>query len=206
MPQGKEILANGDVYQGEYECDERVSLTLNRQHFLDGTDESGKRIHLHTASLECSRALKADLAKFTYEGESIPSDLPDLRLEGRLRHGLGEIRYDCGNTYSGGWENDKRSGQGKYAFACGDIYEGQWKDGKYEGAGKYTSAAADGFAYEGQWKADAMEGFGKYTSLLSGDIFEGMFVGGVREGQGKETTANGEVHEGEWKAGERVEA
>jgi hypothetical protein len=60
---GKELLANGDVYEGRWEAGELISLSLTHEHLLAGTDESGVRISMFTATLTCLHSAKADLAR-----------------------------------------------------------------------------------------------------------------------------------------------
>ena len=112
---------------------------------LSGTDEWGKRIKFFTASLSGEQAIRGGLGNFLYTGETTDSsgqnverviNAPGGRLQGtsrgrltsgHMRHGHGEIAYDCGASYAGQWEHDRRVGQGTYAFVCGDVYEGEWK-------------------------------------------------------------------------------
>ena len=127
---GRVLCANGDVYEGLYECGERVRVALSRESFLTGTDERGVRIRMFTATITCERITKADLEKAWYDGESVPA--PEgcaTLLPGRMRHGHGKMHHDCGNTYVGGFEYDERSGVGTYTYACGDTYVGEWKNG-----------------------------------------------------------------------------
>lgn len=201
---GKEVLANGDVYEGVWEAGERVSLLLT--HLLKGTDELGERIPIFTAKLTCAHQSKAELEKFTYDGESEPTDTPNMRLPGRMRHGHGEIKYDSGNHYVGGWVHDKREGVGKYTYACGDVFDGSWKAGMYDGQGKYSSPSGEGDEYEGEWQADLPHGHGRYLYRASGDVFEGEWREGKRHGKGTYTAASGEVRAGEWADGELVAA
>ena len=132
---GKEMCGNGDIYEGEYLADERVAMRLTKDHLQKGTDEHGLRIRIFTAALSCNHADGLGLAKFTYDGDTIPSDSPMTRMPGKMRHGHGVITYESGGKYAGQWENDKRSGKGKYVFTCGDVYEGEWLEGKYHGKG-----------------------------------------------------------------------
>ena len=120
---------------------------------------------------------------------------------GRSRHGYGEIKYDSGAFYVGGWSRGKREGTGKFVFACGDVYEGQWKNGMYHGVGKYMSADSD--EYEGEWVNDKMDGHGRYHYRNSGDVYEGDWIGGVSHGIGKFIQAStGETFMGEYERGE----
>lgn len=203
---GKEITKNGDVYEGTWECDDLVAMALSQSQISSGVDARGKRIRMFTATLTCTRAFKAELAAFTYDGDSIPTEQPNTRLAGKLRHGQGSIRYDCGDAYEGQWSNDKRSGKGKYKYACGDTYDGEWLDGMYHGQGSYIGSlnGGGGDEYIGEWAADKPHGRGRYLYRETGATYEGDFAAGKPNGQGKYTTANGEVREGNWRDGDFV--
>lgn len=208
---GKEICGNGDVYQGRFENDQHVSLSLlKKEHMLAGLDENGVRIRIFTAKLTGTRAAfvtpghTPGLSESTYTGDTLPDPYgrKGLTVPGRLRHGHGEIKYASGSHFVGQWAKDKRAGRGTYTYACGDTYEGEWLDGMYHGKGSYVGKGSD--SYEGEWKCDQMDGFGKYTYSISGDTYEGEWRRGLFHGKGKYTAANGEVYEGMHDTGERV--
>ena len=182
-------------------------------------EQDGKRIKFITATASGNLSLAAGLGHFTYTGDTIASaDAQDTTVmavtndegvaghlaSGRSRHGQGQIRYDTGSHYVGGWVRGKRSGTGKMEFACGDCYEGGWFRGMYNGYGKYISSTSD--EYEGEWRADKMEGRGKITHYETGDVWEGTFVDGKKEGVGTLTSASGKVEQCEYRGGELVVA
>jgi len=175
---------------------------LSKKNLNAGTDEFGSRVRTFTASLCCERAHGLGLDKFTWEGDTIDSDVPGLRMPGKARHGEGTITYESGDSYTGGWKDDKRSGFGKMTFACGDEYEGQWLEGKYEGHGKYTNVEIG--TYEGEWEANHKHGTGRSYYSATGDVYDGSYVEGVREGYGTYTKGNGEVRMGRYEKGELV--
>ena len=45
-------------------------------------------------------------------------------------HGKGELFYEDGRTYKGGFQNDLRDGLGIYTWSNGKIYDGGWSNGK----------------------------------------------------------------------------
>ena len=207
--------------RGRYEAGELIKKVQLDRHSLEmGVDQEGKRIKFITATASGNLSLAAGMGKFTYTGETIAkADAEDTpRREtvtndegiaghlasGRSRHGHGEIRYDTGSHYVGGWVRGKRSGTGKMEFACGDYYDGGWLEGMYHGQGKYASAGSD--EYEGEWRADKMEGKGKITHRDTGDVWEGTFVDGKKDSKGTNTSADGKVEEREYRAGELVVA
>ena len=124
----------------------------------------------------------------------------------------GNITYDNGAVYVGGFKvdkkhdqcsyeftsGDKKHGQGKYTFASGDVYEGGYKDDKIHGQGKYTFASGD--VYEGGYEDDKIHGQGKYT-FANGDVYEGGYEDDKIHGQGKYTSAEGAVYIGKWESG-----
>lgn len=201
--EGRIITPHGQVYEGLYECGERVRVALSKEHFLAGADERGVRIRIFTAAITCERITKADLAKAWYEGESYPSDESGLVIAGRVRHGHGEMHHDCGNVYVGQFEHDQRSGRGTYTYACGDVYVGEWKDGMYHGEGSYTGSpnGGGGDSYEGEWQADKPHGHGRYTYAARGDVYDGQWVEGRCHGVGRYISADGVSKDGEWREG-----
>ena len=144
-----------------------------------------------TGRRPCERACKVGKMNFTYTGETISSaDSEDLTVEvvtdaegkaghlasGRSRHGHGEIRYDSGAHYVGGWVRGKRCGTGKFVFPNGAIYEGEFVKGKKEGKAKYSDPS--GAIYEGQFVAGKREGFGKYTDPSGAVAYQGEWKDG----------------------------
>lgn len=201
---GKYTCADGTIYIGHYEAGELLKkIKIDASNYIAGTDADGKRLMFISATQNCQRMREIGKDKFIYEGDTVESDLEDIRMEGKMRHGEGEIRYESGSTYTGQWENDKRAGKGKFTFACGDVYEGEWKENKYHGHGKYFSSETD--VYEGQWCNDKMHGHGCYFFRVTGDLHEGEYVDGVREGPGTLTRADGTKVNGVWKAGDLVQ-
>ena len=177
---------------------------VSHAHMLAGTDESGERIPIFTATLTGEQAIKAGVGSFQYVGESTESNDPNAKLAGKTRHGHGEAIYQSESKYVGEWVNDKRSGRGQYIFPCGDTYDGGWKNGKYHGHGKYTTSAKHpSDEYEGEWEADKMHGLGKYHYSAEGDVYDGAWTAGLRSGKGKYSFSNGNYFEGEYQFGER---
>ena len=203
----------GTVLEGHFECGEITNLALSNASFSTGIDERGRRIRMFTATLTCERATRANLASCVYEGETAPaSELPPgaslstfarIQMPGRMRHGAGRIRYECGNVYTGQWQHDRRSGSGTYWYACGDAYEGEWCDGMYHGHGKYTGSevGGGGDSYEGEWSEDRPHGAGRYMYRESGAVYDGQWNEGAFHGTGTYTKADGSVTEGMWRDG-----
>jgi len=136
-----------------------------------------------------------------HASEGVLSDFTRMHLPGRMRHGYGKIKYECGNLYVGQWERDVRAGVGRYVYACWDVYDGQWKDGMYHGRGKYSSPGGGGDEYEGQWQHDKPHGHGRYLYRESGDSYEGQFQEGLFHGVGRYALADGGTKDGVWREG-----
>jgi len=210
---GKVILADGTVLEGHFECGEITNLALSNASFSTGIDERGRRIRMFTATLTCERATRANLASCVYDGETAPAaELPvgavlsafaRMQMPGRMRHGSGRIRYECGNVYTGQWQHDRRAGAGTYWYACGDAYEGEWRDGMYHGHGKYTGSevGGGGDSYEGEWREDQPHGAGRYLFRSSGAVYDGQWREGAYHGKGTYTKGDGTATEGMWRDG-----
>ena len=192
--------------------DQHLSSSFSRR-LRSRTDEHGHRIRIFTATVACDRAVKAGAATFRYDGETIVVDERTGASEkmerlggmpGKLRHGHGKIVYECGNTYVGQWQHDKRCGEGRLEYACGDVYEGEWRDGMYHGRGSYSSTDKGGDEYVGEWRQDKPHGYGRYYDSATKEMYEGEWINGMREGKGKVVRANGEVIEGQYECGERL--
>ena len=88
----------------------------------------------------------------TYEGE--------LDASG-MRQGPGKMTYDSGNTYEGGFLDDKFHGdKGIYTWTDGDKYVGSWKNGERNGKGmfKYADGSVDYSMYDnGNAKGDGVK-------------------------------------------------
>jgi len=142
-------------------------------------------------------------------------------VEGK-KHGLGKKSYES-STYSGYWENSKKSGFGIYTWQDGTIYDGHWKEDKYHGKGRKKWQNGD--EYDGEWKEDKKHGYGIYRwstgdqysgeweediqsgkgvmKWNSGDQYIGGFKNNMFEGHGVYNYAVGDKYEGEWKRNDR---
>ena len=211
LKEGKftETQPDGTVVASVYECDERTCVALSKERFQAGVDEWGYRIPMFTAKLTCERVSKSNLARCVYEGDTVPLDhstrttlsvFTRTHLPGRVRHGHGSIRYECGNLYDGQWVDDLRSGKGTYRYACGDVYEGEWQNGMYNGKGTYKGSLKGGGGddYEGEWRADKPHGHGRYLQRATGDAYEGEWKDGQYHGKGVLTRADGSQLGDEW--------
>lgn len=102
-------------------------------------------------------------------------------VEGNCYEGVGNFRFENGDSFNGQWRKGLPEGYGVYQFANGDVYKGNMLSGKMEGRGTYTFANGD--KYVGGWKAGKMEGRGHFHWDLPGDLmsnakYEGNFKAG----------------------------
>uniref|UniRef100_W5N577 MORN repeat-containing protein 4 n=1 Tax=Lepisosteus oculatus TaxID=7918 RepID=W5N577_LEPOC len=95
---------------------------------------------------------------FTYSsGEEYHGEWKE---EGR-RHGLGQLQFSEGTSYTGQFENGLFSGCGVLVFPDGSRYEGEFVQGKFQGVGVFTRF--DGMKFEGEFKGGRVEGYGLLT-------------------------------------------
>ena len=104
--------------------------------------------------------------KFDADGKPLFKDYGDWGSydgvvdENGKRQGEGKMKYNSGNSYEGGFVDDKFDGEkGTYKWVDGDEYVGSWKDGERNGTGSFTKADGsveysiyeDGVAKDGVW-------------------------------------------------------
>ena len=78
----------------------------------------------------------------TYKGDPLDSNGD--------RQGNGKMTYSSGNTYEGGFVNNKYNCEkGIYKWVDGDFFEGPWKDGERDGAVCIYRKADGGVEYSG---------------------------------------------------------
>ncbi len=67
-------------------------------------------------------------------------------------NGIGMMRYQVGDVYTGKWHDDQRHGVGTMIYMNNDVYDGHWKYGEKHGRGmmKY----GDGRIEQGNWIND----------------------------------------------------
>ena len=119
--------------------------------------------------------------------------------------------YANGDTYTGGWRNNKREGSGELICANGELYIGEWKNDKKHGKGmrkwyveeppRYRGASRkwDGYIYDGQWKHDQRHGEGRqmwYENRTRQDWDAGW---NADEGSAPINTWRHDGYTGQWK-------
>jgi hypothetical protein len=78
------------------------------------------------------------------------------RREGRGKYTWGRGKW-AGESYEGGYVDDKRHGEGTYRFATGDVYKGPWAEDRITGFATPMMIARHKFEEEAK-KAVAVEG------------------------------------------------
>ena len=95
-------------------------------------------------------------------------------------HGKGMLKLLSGETYDGGFKNDKMDGIGKHKWKSGAEYEGEWSEDTRHGIGTYKFP--DKSIFVGRFKKNLRETIkGTYT-WANGEIYEGGFKGDKLEG------------------------
>lgn len=128
---GKELQADGSVYDGNFVQDERHGegkLVYRNGNSYTGSFVDGQQSGLGLFVWTDGRR---------YEGE----------WKDGMMHGKGYFTYADGSSYEGEYVNDHKQGFGVYRW--GDkIYEGPWSDGQMHGRGVITLANGTRAQYE----------------------------------------------------------
>lgn len=99
-----------------------------------------------------------------------------------MKEGQGRIIYINGNTYEGGWKNDRKDGYGRMVdFIRGLIFSGEYTEGKRNGFGRIWLKESDQI-YEGEWAQDRKQGEGILINR-NGVVVSGEFRADHMEGK-----------------------
>lgn len=112
-------------------------------------------------------------------------------------NGFGVLtEVSTGNSYQGGWYDDKKHGLGVMKYSDGRVYDGVFMLDKLEKKGKLSMS--DGTKYWGYWNREGVpHGRGK-MEYPDGTVFDGEFDAGLRSGHGRMTYKDGSWFLGEW--------
>jgi len=153
---------DGDVFEGEFDNDERVHGTFR---WKGGDTYTG----------EWKNSLMHGKGHYIYkDGREY-----DGEWKCGFRHGLGVLRYPTGDRYQGQFQNDVFSGHGEYRYADNRIYKGQYENDKKHGFG--ILVWPNGEKTEGYWEANLMHGVAIVTDA-EGHRFQERWNNGNREG------------------------
>ena len=78
--------------------------------------------------------------------------------------------------YTGALLNEKPDGFGEIVYDNGDCYKGGFRSGRFDGEGVYTSAS--GWRYEGGFAGGRMAGEGRYI-YADGSVVSGAWSDGI---------------------------
>ena len=180
--QGKEVYANGDIYDGEFANDLRNGKGVywfSNGNVYDGQWKDGC---IHGAGV--MKYVNGNI----YDGEWVDD----------RRSGHGSFYWSAtGNYYNGELKNGVAHGKGEYTYNSEEPYDVKFvKSGKEVTLRLFIPA---GSVYTGEFIEGRREGFGRMV-YGNKDEYEGEWKENVRCGHGKVKYANGKVLEGEWKS------
>ena len=180
--QGREVYANGDVYDGDFANDRRDGKGVywySNGNVYDGQWKDG---HVHGQGL--MKYVNGNI----YEGEWVDD----------RRTGSGSFYWaESGNYYNGEFKNGLAHGKGEFIYNAEEPYDVKYtKSGQSVTVRLYIPA---GSIYNGEFIEGRREGYGR-MQYGNGDEYEGEWKENVRCGHGRLKYANGEVCEGEWKS------
>ena len=124
-----------------------------------------------------------------------PNSLNLSKFSGILTPSEGNLVWENGDSYEGGFTKCKYDGNG-FLNEGKICYQGEFTDGQKNGYGFYRSSE---YEYEGNWVNEKEEGKGKgKKTYWNGRILEGDWVNGCFTGNGKEifgkSTYTGSFH------------
>ena len=101
---------------------------------------------------------------------------PRPTLYGNCIDGEGRCVWPTGESYEGGWLDNKHHGAGTFKWSTGAVYAGPWAHGVIDGAGG-TMRFANGLTYVGGWASGKPQGQGRWV-WDCGVVWAGLFVRG----------------------------
>lgn len=163
--------------------------------------ESGAAINFHSVHHTCREDEKHFVDSFTM-GANGSREVPG-ELESTPRSlSKTTYAYSTGETYYGGWENNKREGFGTYLYATGDAYSGNWHRNHKSGYGVYIKANHVE-SYAGEWRQNSRNGRGCLIQK-NGTRFIGSFKQDLRHGCGVCVKRTGQVLGEIWRHGQLI--
>ncbi|MFH5923129.1 MORN repeat-containing protein [Roseomonas xinghualingensis] len=181
---GARIMANGDLYQGEFRDGRAAGRGTLQFRGSDGSTYEGE--------------FRDDLPN----GQGVRSWRNGARYTGAwvagVRQGTGTMNYGNGTSYTGAWRNNQRSGIGTMNYGGGTTYEGSWANDQRNGTGTYRVFSPGGASavYSGEWRNDMRNGFGSEVFPENNVRIDGNFLNDKPHGR-VVYTSNGDRFEGE---------
>eukprot|EP01062_Namystynia_karyoxenos_P059239 TRINITY_DN50687_c0_g1_i1.p1 TRINITY_DN50687_c0_g1~~TRINITY_DN50687_c0_g1_i1.p1 ORF type:complete len:368 (+),score=129.60 TRINITY_DN50687_c0_g1_i1:84-1106(+) len=100
---------------------------------------------------------------------------------GTRKEGRGFWRHPEGETYEGGYHDNKQHGWGTYKFGeSGKQYRGEWNAGEMHGRGMYIFNADESEMYIGRYEHDKKHGKGLYRYADGRCTFQEWAAGDLR--------------------------
>ncbi|WP_159351490.1 MORN repeat-containing protein [Roseomonas harenae] len=181
---GVRIMANGDLYQGEFHDGRANGQGMLQFRGSDGGTYEGE----FRDDLPNGRGVRSWRNGARYMGQWVAG----------LRQGIGTMNYGNGTSYTGEWRSNRRSGTGAMNYGGGTTYEGGWANDQREGTGTYRVFSPSGASsvYTGAWRNDMRNGFGTEVFPGSNVRIDGNFLNDKPHGR-VVYTSNGDSFEGE---------
>eukprot|EP01041_Mallomonas_annulata_P003568 gene3568-7095_t len=173
------VLANGDIYEGEW---------------MDGYKHGKGRYTYANGDI-----YDGDWKKGLMHGQGLyiysSGDIYQGEFRHDKKHGTGFYQYVSCDTYDGSWKDGFMHGQGVYTYADGEVYSGSWKDGHKHGRGHYNYL--NGSSYDGEYKYGNKHGNGTYSES-NGAVYTGHWKEGNMHGHGVLVYPDGSKYTGHW--------
>ena len=179
---GREILKNGDVYEGGWDWDHFNGF--GKYSWSDGSFYQGD----WHASEKNGKGIYSIFNKSRYEG--------DFRND--MFEGNGMLMWQNGNKYIGKFRLGVKDGRGTFLWYDNSYYRGHYKSGKYSGKGELVMS--DGTKYVGNFTNGKYQGIG-ILEKSDGNVYLGDFDNGVMHGIGILKWKNGTKYKGNYQNG-----
>ncbi len=226
---GKQTLANGDVFEGDFADDTphgKGILQMSSGDVYEGQIVRGQIEGLGVYKFKSGNVFNGTFLNSQPNGKGVFTYANGDVYEGEIIagsiNGNGKLRFSNRNVYEGEFKNGAPAGKGLWTFADGTIVDAIQNDqtGKAEGIIKFPSGDVykgeivggramgkglmsfkNGQSYRGTFNEGRPGGFG-VLSFVNGDRFEGEFIGGLESAKGELITASGNRQKAEIVSGQ----
>ena len=147
---GRMAYSGGDVYEGEWESNQRSGVGLfvaaESVYVGDWADDKyegiGKLVQANGSVYEgeFQNGMPHGSGWSSYLWESADEGAHEFAADDESAHWL---------VYDGSWLQAQRHGHGQLTYPDGSTYEGQWQDGRRVGSGRYVLATGQAFEVDG---------------------------------------------------------
>ena len=167
--EGEFYMTNGDVYKGEFlhnKFNGQGILENNKESkIIEGTWVDGLLNGIVTVKTEDYK-MKGNYKNNVPNGyiekkfKKFDGYYKGMMING-MKSGLGEIKFENGDTYKGLWDTDMFNGKGEMRYSNGSRYKGFWKNDKRHGQGEFTDKVTENF-YKCNWNYGLKDGSGEW--------------------------------------------